>query len=369
MPILPQRMRDIRILHKDTLDGLAEKLCITKQSVSKYETGKMIPAGDVLKRMMDIYGISADFLQMEIRQDVVLSSLYHRKIGRISEKEIEYRRTLTRYAYEILEICNRFTHISTLQFPDFAENASIEEKAVCLREFWHLGTEPIYNLEAVLSSFGIHTFMYDFESEGMDGCARQIGDKGIIILNRARGTAARRTFDLAHELGHFALNTESEEAANAFAGAFLLPESRMRKEILRTDLDYLCEIKTRWGVSVSCLLERCRCLELLKSDPEYNFARYNYLRKQIRNRGWDKTEPGEQIEKRENTLEITKIITQIWDHAEQNEQFLDAMYIPLDLVRNLCSLPETMFGSYVNRRHESEVDEFDGVQLSFNFAG
>lgn len=55
MKFLPERLRDIRILKGYTVEYVASQLGVTKQAVSKYETGRMIPSSDVLNRIADFF--------------------------------------------------------------------------------------------------------------------------------------------------------------------------------------------------------------------------------------------------------------------------------------------------------------------------
>lgn len=367
MPVSPRRIRDARIIYKDTLEQLAEKLGVTKQAVSKYENGKMIPSQDVLERMLEVYELPADFLLKDDLESALQESetnMYCRKTGQTASKKIAYWETLIQYAYEILQVCARFIPINRITLPDFDREMGIEEKAACLREYWGLGQTAIYDLEPVLSRFGIYTFIYDFEDERLDGCAKHMGENGVIILNSKRGTQARQQFDLAHELGHLVLQTDSEESANYFAGAFLLPKSRMGRGMLRANTDYLLKVKNEWGVSLSCVLERHRHLNLLDNDPEINYARYEYLKRKINNLGWRKCEPGDQKGTIGEHLQIGRMIENIWGDVQQRDRFWEEMYIPFWLVRALCGLDEKVFSGY---RKRIAGKEFEGAQLSFIF--
>ena len=57
MKFLPERLRDIRILKGYTVEYVASQLGVTKQAVSKYETGRMIPSSDVLNRIADFFSL------------------------------------------------------------------------------------------------------------------------------------------------------------------------------------------------------------------------------------------------------------------------------------------------------------------------
>ena len=367
MPFLPQRMRDMRILHRDTLEQVAEKLEISKQAVSKYESGKMIPSQNVLERLMALYDISADFLSKEMPEDIRqenMSVLYYCQSAKRRAKTEEYLDTLVKYAYEILRVCGIFSPVSTISLPIFANEKTIEEKALRLRQYWRLGMGPLPDLDAVLARFGIYTFAYDFMNEKLDGCARRIGENGIILLNNTKSTCERRQFHLSHELGHIVLNTMEEGSADAFAGAFLLPQPQISKEMLRTDADYILKVGNEWGVMPECLLERCRSLALLGDNQEKNFARYKNLKRQINALIRNKNTSAGEISDMDKELQIGKNVGKIWEDVSQRERFLEEMYIPLNFVTKLCCLPDTTFSSYLKGAGDAETE---GAQFSFTF--
>lgn len=367
MPVLPQRMRDARILYRDTLEHLADRLEISKQAVSKYECGKMIPSQNVLERLMNLYDISADFLSKEMLEDIQqenMSVLYYCQNAKRRAKTEEYLDTLVKYAYEILQVCGIFFPVSAISLPIFANEKTIEEKALRLRQYWGLGMGPLPDLDTVLARFGIYTFVYDFMNEKLDGCARRIGENGIILLNSTKSTCERQQFHLSHELGHIVLNTMDEGAADIFAGAFLLPQPQISKEMLRTDVDYVLKVGDEWGVTPECLLERCRSLSLLGDNQEKNAARYKNLKRQISALIRNKNASAGEIREMEKELQIGKNIREIWEDVSQRERFLEEMYIPLTFVTKLCCLPDTIFSSYVKGARDAEIE---GAQLSFTF--
>lgn len=58
MKFLPERLRDIRILKGYTVEYVASQLGVTKQAVSKYETGRMIPSSDAMSFSLSIEPVS-----------------------------------------------------------------------------------------------------------------------------------------------------------------------------------------------------------------------------------------------------------------------------------------------------------------------
>ena len=97
------------------------------------------------------------------------------------------------------------------------------------------------------------------------------------MLDLTRGDSAN-----AESLGD---NVERE--ANAFAGAFLMPETDVRSVIKRPlySVSDLAEYKKRWRVSVSAINYRLRELGMISESKSIS----NYV--EMSRRGWLKTEP------------------------------------------------------------------------------
>ena len=59
---LQEKLRDIRKLHGMSQDDVAKHICVSRQAVSQWETGKTKPDVDVLKKLCELYGVSMDEL-------------------------------------------------------------------------------------------------------------------------------------------------------------------------------------------------------------------------------------------------------------------------------------------------------------------
>lgn len=60
--ILGYRLRELRKENKMSQEDLGKLLGVTKVSVSGYENGTRIPSLDILNAILDVFGISADYL-------------------------------------------------------------------------------------------------------------------------------------------------------------------------------------------------------------------------------------------------------------------------------------------------------------------
>ena len=60
--ILGYRLRELRKENKMSQSDLGKILGITKVSISGYENGTRIPSLDILNKILDVFGVSADYL-------------------------------------------------------------------------------------------------------------------------------------------------------------------------------------------------------------------------------------------------------------------------------------------------------------------
>ena len=114
-----------------------------------------------------------------------------------------------------------------------------------LAKEWKLGDVPAVNLEEAIGERLRALVLYIDPPEGISGAAVRLPELSAILINRNE-TAGRRNFDLAHELFHLLtwdtitpdhseyndeLNkkSRSEQLANCFASALLMPEAVLRK--------------------------------------------------------------------------------------------------------------------------------------------
>lgn len=78
---LPERLKELRNSFSYSQAFIAEKLCISRQTYSHYETGRIIPPADALCQLADLYHVSVDTL------------LSHHISNALDEKLISARQT------------------------------------------------------------------------------------------------------------------------------------------------------------------------------------------------------------------------------------------------------------------------------------
>ena len=85
--IFSQRLKSARIKSGLSQQELAGRLSVTKQAVSKYETGKMLPGSTLLIQMAAVLGQKADYFFRPFT--ISLENVAFRKKERLGERPVE----------------------------------------------------------------------------------------------------------------------------------------------------------------------------------------------------------------------------------------------------------------------------------------
>ncbi len=174
--------------------------------------------------------------------------------------------------------------------------ADIEAAADHCREHWRLGLEtPIAQIGRVLENAGVIIVRHLVQSKKVDAFSRH-GRTTVIFLNQATPSTSRWNFDIAHECGHLVLHQgvptgseETEEAANRFASAFLMPRKAFTRDFGMAPFSWshVFDLKRRWQTSAAAVVRRCYDLGLIGAIA------YRQSFKYMSAKGWTKGEPYE----------------------------------------------------------------------------
>lgn len=365
MSLLSVRLKQVRILNHYSMEEVAQHIGVTKQSISKYETGSAFPIDEILEKLVDFYELPAGYLAKPERASEKRSPLFYRKNKRTSQRELEEVQICVVWYYEMLIACREFCDMPIPNLPYVEKDLSIEEKVQALRKHWGIPYGPIKNLAELLTRNGIYIFTAVLENEKIDGYSQIIDDYPIIILNQSKGSKARKNFSLAHELGHLVLHCGGEncgselmeDEANEFAACFLMPEKELRENIIHVNAENLRSLAVKWGVSPQAILERCWKLGML-GEGEIGQARRQYLLQRL-NRMKNFYVPED-----EDICSIKTVIEDIDSDDMKREMFMRAVCLPLPMMRKLLQMPD-VFEQW--NRSADNVDELEGVQLTFAF--
>lgn len=276
--LFSQRLKSARLMKGLSMDALCEKMenIISKQSISKYENGKMMPDSTILIALSQALEVNVDFFfrpygvslhDIEFRKK---SKLKASSLNRIREKVLD---EIERY----LEIENLLDMSNSFQadYKDFIVKNRKETKQIAhrLRNDWKLGEDAISNITFLLEENGIKVILLDAD-EAFDGLSGFVNKTHPVIINNKYATAERQRFTALHELGHLILHfdeqvcdKEKEMLCNLFANEMLIPSEQFidligssRKDI---SLQELIPIQMQYGISVDALMYKAKELGII----------------------------------------------------------------------------------------------------------
>lgn len=292
-------LRIARVFRGWTQEQLAAEVEVSQAYINKLETGSSQPSTLML-------GILAQVLNFEPGWFVAPL------VDEFREAEVHFRRRKTAPARsrshaiahgtlfcKVLSRLNDEVNLPKPVLPQIPFNSLSEAEAAADATRRTLGLPadaPIANLVRLVESAGVVVAHFEGESEKLDAFSRG-GVHKIAVLNTQKGSTSRTRFDLGHEIGHLVGHpdretgdSETEQQANRFASAFLLPRGGFLREFPRTtrlNWDLVWSLKRRWRVSAAAIVHRAHSLKLLDAR-EYRSANI-YLRK----RGYHLGEPWE----------------------------------------------------------------------------
>ena len=323
---------------------------ITAQSISKYESGKMMPSSDVLVELSRNLDVSLDFL-MGGKVEAVEGIEFRKR----SSAPAQDRAAAEWRVIESLERClmieailgmdtspDPFGKLRDMRLESYDDAEILAQE---LRRAWQLGTDPIPDMTSLLESRGIRVIETDLP-ERFDGLAceaRLSGDRpnthAIVVSSRVN--LERKRFSLAHELAHIALpasgnpDLQPERAMDRFAGAFLVPAEHLRQEAgkKRDRIPYpeLRALKHLYGVSATAMLMRLGQTGVL-TKPAVERAFRSYAR------GWRKQEPDPLMGNRETFEKPKRFERLVWqslvDRIINSVRAAKLLQQPLEHVEN-----------------------------------
>lgn len=273
-------LRLARLFHGLSLTDLGERVEVSKQFLSKVESGAA--------------GVSPVLEEaLAERLDVLPEFFYHVDPMPISEDQCHFRSHLTtkvalrQVARARGEMLKRLVgildeHVALPEYkvgeadPSSAE--SIESAAERFRALFELGRGPLSNVTRIAENAGSVVMKVQGLAPEIDAISFATR-RPLIALNDGGRSACRERFGIAHELGHFLLHIGvltgdrlTETQANRFASALLMPrtafagECGMAKRGSRLDWAGLSQLKLRWGVSKAAILYRGRQLGQFTED-------------------------------------------------------------------------------------------------------
>ncbi len=274
---------------------------VSAQAIGKYERGEMMPGSRVLMDLAKTLGVAPEYLLSN--QVLELEGMEFRKQSGTSARdraavEASVIDHLERYlaVEKILEQSSAEWRVPKLKSRFLGCVEEADDLAMELRNAWHLGIDAIPNMTELLEEQGIKVVLTELPNSvsGLTCLVNRSDNQdnlSVVVVNVSH-SLERRRLTLAHELGHRIIDEESpvdhEKAANAFAGAFLVPKAHLIQETgrQRKALGYqeLVQLKRAYRVSAAALLVRLKKIGVI-DEQALSYAFQTYAK------GWRFVEP------------------------------------------------------------------------------
>lgn len=366
-PLVPERFREARLSRGLTMNDLAEKVGVSRQSISKYELGISEPCEQVMAEMAHQLAFPLEFFHKPLETPENRGTVFFRSMKTNAARAKEIMSVKSVWATNIAKVLSEDIIFPECDLPSIPEELvrydeysldEVEEIALFLRRSWGLGVAPISNMARLLESHGIIIASIKTGFLETDACSAFVEGRPFIFLDTQKECAVRTRFNMAHELGHLILHGNISQAdleersvldrvereANRFAGCFLLPRQSFLLDIRSTSIQSFLPLKKKWKVSIQAMVYRCRELEI------FSDSQMIYIQKQISGNRWRKHEPFDDEWPCEEASILRTAIKMLIDRGDYSkEEFLQIFRLSEKDITELCSLPEDYFSGSSQR--------------------
>lgn len=298
--IFAHRLKTARLIQGLSQVDLAEKLAVSKQAISKYEHGQMLPDSRVLLKISQILGQKPDFFtrpvsvgmeSVEFRKKSVLKGKNLTAVKARIASEIECYLELE----DILGIREAFS--SPLDNFSIKNIEDVEAATIHVLEVWNLGFNPLPNVVEMLEHKAIKVVEID-APQSFDGLSTTVKNGVPVIVLNKNFDVVRKRFTALHELGHLLMTLPNdishkakEAFCNRFAGAMLIPKHIFIEEMgakrYNVSVNELIKIKESYGISIAALVYRANDLRVITDSSAKRFWKFrNESTKRKKEIGW-----------------------------------------------------------------------------------
>lgn len=377
-------LTNIRILNELSRSQLAEELGITEQAVWQYENGYVSPKLEVVNKMKTLFKVKSayffreDLLENDQPENIRIERIAYRSesinTAMKTQSELMHVKFLDAFIKKIgKKIKYPKNEILSLRQKvlEYLNSNQQAERNLQIRHIAEMARKHIN-----LSEDNNKNFLFHLEKSGVFIFEKSIGetidayslwtedDIPYIVLGNIKKSAARRNFDLAHELGHLLLHYKTEfnmldkpsykskeDEAHLFASEFLMPRKAFTEDILKinkvSNPDAYKELKEKWLVSLQAMAMRARNLELITHQQ------FRYFFMSINKNGYRKEEPLDTILTIEKPMKVRSILQLILEKKIIDlEQLTEELKVDIKFVASITGIEDEFFAKYLENNQQ-----------------
>lgn len=298
------RIRKARLYNGLTIDDIAKKLDISKQTFSLYENNKAKAPFEKIFLLSEKLNFPVKYFFEEDKVNLESKTTYFRSLMKTTKKSRVEQIIKMEHLALICNVLFEYINFPKLNIPEIfcsnnLTNDEIENIAKEVRKSWNLGFEPIEDIIRIVERNGIIVTKIQTSTDCIDAFSHLVDINNnsiyLIALSKNKGSLSRNKFDIAHELGHILLHEWSEDIesisreeyklkedqANYFASSFLLPKDEFIKDFKKggNRLDFYIHLKAKWKVSIGAMLYRAKSLNLITNTQYQNTIKMMHKKK------------------------------------------------------------------------------------------
>jgi len=265
---------------------------VSKQAISKYEKGQMMPDSTTLIALAKALDVKVDYFFRS--NHCQIEQVNYRKKQKFSKKQQD---ALTEQIKDLVERYQEIENILGIRqdckLPQFYIHTpdDIAHVARVLKEQWRLGEDGICNLFGVLEEHGIKVILIE-AADSFDGVSAFADKYPVIVLND-NACSERKRFTALHELGHLVLRFDDsvcekgqEQWCHRFASEMLISSEVLRGRIgeKRESIsrNEVLSIQAQFGISIDALLHRLKDMQIISDQAYRNYCIMKNMRSDFR---------------------------------------------------------------------------------------
>ena len=190
-----------------TRTKLADLSGISLRTLTEYENEERTPSDDNLVRLSEALAVPRSFFERETIEAVAVEAASFRKLSKASATRRDAVLAKAALALEFFEMLNQHFKLPTPMIPTL-DKLGPARAADLVRSQWALGDRPISNMLHLLESKGARVASLNHEYGDIDAFCFYRDAVPYVFLNTSK-SAERQRFDLAHELGHLVLHSDT----------------------------------------------------------------------------------------------------------------------------------------------------------------